>query len=89
MQLKFKKKFLKQLSELPSQVRSEIEEFVFVKMPVCHSLADAGNIEKMRGFDSYYKVRFGSYRVGLKLESDGTLVVQMVMHRKEIYRYFP
>jgi len=58
-------------------------------VPVCHSLADAGNIEKMRGFDSYYKARFGSYRVGMKQESDGTLVVQIVMHRKEIYRYFP
>ena len=43
----------------------------------------------MRSFDSYYKVRFGSYRVGMKLDSDGTVVVQMVMHSKEIYRYFP
>ena len=60
MQLKLKKKFLKQLIGLPSQVQSEIEEFVFVRLPDCHSMVDAGNIEKMRGFDSYYKVRFGS-----------------------------
>ncbi len=52
-------------------------------------MADAGIIEKMKGYDGYYKARFGSYRVGMKLESDGTLVVRLVMHRKEIYRFFP
>jgi len=89
MQLKFKKKFLKQLADLPGDIRTVIEEFVFVELPRYHSLADAGIIEKMRGYDGYYKARFGSYRVGLKLESDGTLAVLLVMHRKEIYRFFP
>lgn len=89
MQLSFKKKFLKQLAELPADTRADIERFVFVELPQCRSLADAGIIEKMRGYDGYYKARFGSYRVGMKLESDGTVVVRLVMHRKEIYRFFP
>jgi len=89
MQLKFKKRFLKQLRDLPGDIRSVIEEFVFTDLPRYNSLADAGIIEKMQGYDGYYKARFGSYRVGMKLESDGTLVVRLVMHRKEIYRFFP
>ena len=89
MQLKFKKKFLKQLRDLPGDIRSVIEEFVFTDLPRYNSLADAGIIEKMKGYDGYYKARFGAYRVGMKLESDGTLVVRLVMHRKEIYRFFP
>jgi len=89
MQLKFKKKFLKQLADLPGDIRTVIEEFVFVELPRYRNLADAGIIEKMRGYDGYYKARFGSYRVGMKQESDGTLAVLLVMHRKEIYRFFP
>lgn len=89
MQLKFKKAFLKQLADLPTETRKSIEEFVFVELPQCRSLAEAGNIEKMKGYDGYYKARFGSYRVGMKLESDGTVVIRLVMHRREIYRFFP
>ena len=33
MQLKFKKKFLKQLRDLPGDIRSVIEEFVFTDLP--------------------------------------------------------
>ncbi len=89
MELKFKKKFLKQLADLPSNTLSAIEEFVFVELPRCRSLAEAGIMEKMRGYDGCYKARFSEYRVGMKLESDGTLVIQLVMHRMEIYRFFP
>jgi len=89
MQLKFKKKFLKQLADLPTEIRVKIEEFVFVVLPACRCLADVGVVEKMQGYDGYYKARFGSYRLGMKLEADGTLVIQLVMHRREIYRFFP
>jgi len=43
MQLRFTKKFLKQLADLPGEIRAGIEEFVFVELPQCRSLADAGN----------------------------------------------
>lgn len=89
MQLKFKKPFLKQLAELPSEARIKVEEFVFKQLPACQSIADAGLIEKMQGYNGYYKARFGSYRVGMKQEQDGTLIIMLVMHRKEIYRFFP
>lgn len=49
MRLNFKKKFLKQLAELPANTRADIEKFVFVELPQFRSLAEAGVIEKMRG----------------------------------------
>jgi mRNA-degrading endonuclease RelE of RelBE toxin-antitoxin system len=42
----------------------------------------------MKGYLGFFKVRFGNYRVGLSLEGDG-IVFERVLHRKEIYRYFP
>lgn len=88
MQTKFRKSFLKQLAKLPKDVRERIEAFVFDELPNLNVIGESGKIEKMQGYESYFKIRFGSYRVGLKLE-DTEIIVQIVMHRKEIYRFFP
>lgn len=88
MKIKYRKKFLKQLSKLPPDVRTKIEKFVFVELPAIQSLGESGKIEKMSGYKSFYKVRFGSYRVGLKKEED-SIILKAVMHRSEIYKYFP
>ena len=42
----------------------------------------------MKGYPLYYKMRFGVYRVGLKLEND-TVIFERALHRKDIYRYYP
>ena len=34
------------------------------ELPEAKSLTDLGRIEQMKGYPSYYKVRFGSYRIG-------------------------
>ena len=70
MKIEYKKKFLKQLSKIPSAYRNKIEEFVFEKLNGNDFFDSFGKIEKMTGYKNYYKIRFGSYRVGLKLEND-------------------
>ena len=88
MKVHYHKKFLKQLSKLPHETRGKIEQFVFDELPKTVSIQESGKIEKMSGYKNYFKVRFGSYRIGLKSE-DNILVVQIVMHRRDIYKYFP
>ncbi len=88
MQIKFKKSFLKQLVKLPKDVREKIETFVFEELPAFDAISDSGRIERMQGYERFYKIRFGSYRVGL-MTVDKEIIVQIVMHRKEIYRFFP
>jgi mRNA interferase RelE/StbE len=84
----YRKRFLKDLASLPSQVRAQVEHFVFEEMPQAGSLQETGRAERMTGYPGCYKARFGSYRVGMVLEAD-TLVFERVLHRKEIYRKFP
>ncbi|HAO49122.1 MAG TPA: hypothetical protein DCR35_07360 [Runella sp.] len=43
----------------------------------------------MQGFQSFYRIRMGDYRVGFELTDPTTILLIMVAHRKEIYRYFP
>ena len=88
MKVEYRKRFLKELSKIPSETRLKIEKFVFEDLPKADSIYEIGFIEQMKGYPSYYKVRFGSYRIGLKIEK-GTAVFERALHRKDIYRYFP
>jgi len=86
----YSKKFLKQLSKIPSNLRSRIEEFVFKELPLTSSISESGKLEKITGYKNFYKVRFGDYRLRIELKNkDGGFVIRTVMHRKEIYKYFP
>jgi mRNA interferase RelE/StbE len=83
-----KKRFLKDLAAIPTPYRQRIETFVFQQLSSVQSMTDLGNIEKMRGYTNYYKARFGDYRIGFSLEGK-ILKAERVLHRKEIYKFFP
>ena len=88
MKVIYKKRFLKDLAKLPLEARKAVEKFAFEGAPKLKALGESGKIEQMKGYKGYYKARFGSYRVGLKMEAD-LLSFERVLDRKEIYRYFP
>jgi len=88
MKTDYRKRFLKELSKIPSETRSRIEDFVFKKLPKVNSIFELGIVEQMRGYPTYYKVRFGSYRIGLRMEND-KVILERALHRKDIYRHFP
>jgi mRNA interferase RelE/StbE len=79
---------LKELANIPLGPRSKIEYFVFENLPKANSIFELGIVEQMKGYPSYYKVRFGPYRIGLRIKND-TVICEKALHRKDIYRYFP
>ena len=52
-------------------------------------LSEIPKIKKMKGFQTFYRVRLGDYRVGFELQEDNSVLFILVAHRKEIYNYFP
>ena len=88
MKIEYRKKFLKELSKIPVEKRSRMERFVFKELPEANSIFESGRIEPMKGYPSYYKARFGPYRIGLRTEND-KVILERALHRKDIYRYFP
>ena len=88
MKIEYRKKFLKELSKIPKEERSKIESFVFDELSEAKSIFVLGRIEHMKGYPSYFKVRFGKYRIGIKIERD-RVILERALHRKDIYRYFP
>lgn len=88
MKVEYRKKFLKELSQLPLNPRLDVEDFVFEILPEASTLTAIGKVEKMKGYKNFFKVRFGNYRLGLQLVDD-IVIVEIIAHRKEIYKLFP
>jgi len=84
----YNKKFLKDLASIPKKDRDKIEDFVFEEINSYSSSSKCHKLEKLAGYQYYFKVRFGNYRVGIKLDNE-KLTFERVLHRKEIYKLFP
>ena len=72
----------------PAEYRPRIETFALEEAAAAAGLDELGQCVKITGYDHYYRKRFGDYRVGFKVEGD-VLTFYRVLHRREIYRYFP
>jgi mRNA interferase RelE/StbE len=46
------------------------------------------NLKKLKVQGDFYRIRSGDYRIGLIIEDDTVTFVRL-LHRSEIYRYFP
>lgn len=88
MKIAFTKSFLKDLEEVQdSKLKSSIREAIAdaEKSPTLRSIQ---NITKLAGHRSYYRIKLGSYRIGLHF-GNGILTFAAFNHRKDIYRHFP
>ncbi|MEO5359458.1 MAG: type II toxin-antitoxin system RelE/ParE family toxin [Nitrospirota bacterium] len=88
MDFKYKKQFLKDLASLPMPYKKQIETLVFEELSLDNQESLFSRISKMRGYDGFYKIRVGDYRIGLYIAS-GIMEFRRVLHRKDVYRFFP
>ena len=51
-------------------------------------LADLAGLRKLKHPGGYFRIKIGDYRCGLRVEDDTVTFVRL-LHRKDIYRYFP
>lgn len=88
MNVQFEAKFAKDLKQVSDgRLLKAVKELVLACKEV-ESLTEISQVKKLKGYDTFYRVRIGDYRIGLKLAEDGLIFVRC-LHRKEIYRYFP
>ena len=88
MNIQVNRVFLKELAKLPLRERLKVEKLLFKEVESYKSLAQIPNLKKLKGYRNYYKIRFGDYRAGLKFENN-TLYFERILHRKEIYKFYP
>ena len=87
MQVLLKKSFTKAYNLMPTYVQDACDEF-YNDLIKANNIKDLNNIKKLKTYKIYYRYKTGDYRVGFKLE-DTTVTLMTVLHRKDIYKYFP
>jgi mRNA interferase RelE/StbE len=88
MRVAFKKSFLKELKKLEDKTLKTAIYNSILQVEDADSLEQVKNLKKLKGYDVYYRIRVGDYRLGLKIESSMVYFV-VVEHRKDIYKRFP
>ena len=88
MKVRFSRKFDKSIDALKNKkLKDEIS--VVVKSVInAETLQDIPNLKKLKGHKIAYRIRTGSYRIGVFIEED-TVEFAAFAHRKDIYTYFP
>jgi mRNA interferase RelE/StbE len=88
MNIEFKKSFLKDLKKLNNKNLKESIIECIEHVESAENISKVKNLKKLTGYEVYYRIRVGDYRIGLKLE-DETMYFVMIEHRKDIYKKFP
>ena len=88
MKVIFEASFARDLKRIREKPILERVEQAIVGVKNADTLQDIPSINKLSGHDTYYRIRVGDFRIGLEVVGDEILFVR-ILHRKDIYRYFP
>lgn len=89
MKVIFDKSFLKSIRKIKDSDIKKRLEVVIAEVEGAKSFRDITNVKKMQGFDSFYRIRMGDYRIGVELEGKDQVRLIVISHRRNIYDEFP
>jgi len=85
----YAEEFLKDLKKLKgTPYYMAIKTLCFDRIPSLKTITEIASLKKMKGYENYYRVRKGEFRIGVKLENS-ELTFLRCLPRKDIYKYFP
>jgi mRNA interferase RelE/StbE len=85
----YAEEFVKDLKKLKSTpYYNPIKTLCFDQIPLLRSFAEIPSLNKLKGFDDYYRIRKGDFRIGIQINGS-TMVFLRCLSRKDIYKYFP
>ncbi|GGH45550.1 toxin RelE [Dyadobacter endophyticus] len=87
MKYEYTNAFIKDVKKTSPEIQSQIKNLI-EEINAVDRLGDLPNVKKMKGFSNAFRIRLGEYRVGVFWEND-KLVLARMLHRREVYRYFP
>jgi len=91
MKITLKKTFLKDIQKVSEPQKSQVKIFL-EELHEKPSISESShNIKKLKGEKTkgdFFRIRFGEYRLGYEKRED-EIIIYRILHRKEIYRYFP
>ena len=88
MNIKFESRFEKDLKLIKERnLLIRLKQIILTcKLP--ESLGEIDNLKKMQGYNSFYRIRLGDYRIWIEVFENEIIFVRF-LHRKDIYKVFP
>ena len=87
MNIEIRKSFIKDADKLPAPFQRQLT-IIIGSIEKATQPSQLENCKKLTGFKTAYRIRMGNYRIGFYYENK-TVELVRILHRKEIYRYFP
>ena len=87
MNIEIRKSFTKDADKLPVPFQRQLT-IIIGNIEKATQPSQLENCKKLTGFKTAYRIRMGNYRIGFYYENK-TVELVRILHRKEIYRYFP
>ncbi len=87
MKIEIRKSFEKDADKLPAPFQRQLA-LIISQMEKAVQPSELDNCKKLSGFKNAFRIRMGHYRIGFYYENKIAELVR-ILHRKEIYRYFP
>ena len=89
LDVEYAETFLKDLKALKSTPHyHKIIKVCFTELPSCSTIREIRNLKQIVGHSAFFRIRIGDYRIGILLEENAIKILR-VLHRKEVYRFFP
>jgi mRNA interferase RelE/StbE len=88
MNIQFESRFEKDLKSIKDRHILVKLKQIILNCKQAENLGQINNLKKLQGYDSFYRIRLGDYRVGLEVV-DSKIVFTRFLHRKNIYKFFP
>ncbi len=88
MKIKIEKSFDKDINKIrDKKTLQKIKDIIF-RIENAKNLSEIGDIKKITGYQSYYRIKIGDYRLGIEVMCEEAMLMRF-LHRKDIYKYFP
>jgi mRNA interferase RelE/StbE len=88
MHFEFEKSFAHDFKKLKNKTLAKAILTCIQNVSTAQTIHDIGNLKKITGYNSAYRIRSGVYRIGIIIENN-TVTFVAFAHRKDIYRKFP
>ena len=88
MQVTFRTSFLRDLKKIKDQRLLACIAQAIESVEQATDLQDLSDLKKLSGFQDFFRIRIGDFRLGMAL-ADGTIEFVRCLPRKEMYRFFP
>ena len=88
MTTSFRKSFTRDLKKVKDQAVLDRIREVIEQVEAAPDLQAIGDLKKLSGSSAVFRIRVGEYRIGVAIDGD-TVDFVRVLHRRDVYRFFP